>query len=171
MWSTAPVSIETLTTLEIDDDAARALGRAPGPLTLRRAWPRATEHLLLEYVDDRGAFVPGQWFEDADRCVHVAARTGERGTAVVRKGATTVLLQSGGADRKLTALAAVMDRPGAVLLAHRPERRAVVRVPGAGGDRYVKVVRPGRAEGVAAPTAVIARQSGPAVPACAGRGG
>ena len=54
--------------------------------------------------------------------------------------------QPDGADRKLPGLASLV-RDSAVLLAHRPGRRAVVRTT---CGHYVKVTRPGRAEPLAA---------------------
>jgi len=151
--------VEMLASLALDAEAAAAQGCSSGRLALRRSWPRSTDHLLLEYIAPCGRLVPGQWFRDRDRCADVAARTGA-GAVVVRSSAGPVLLQGNGADRRLTALAGVMAQPGAALLVHRPERRAVVRVPGTDGDRYVKVVRPGRAAGVVAPMAAVADRPG-----------
>ncbi|GIG35215.1 phosphotransferase [Cellulomonas pakistanensis] len=103
-------------------------------LRLRRAWPRGAEHLLLELVPDGGgSAVAGQWFADAGRAARVAAGTGDPARAAGR-----VVLQPRGADRRLPALARVLARPGARLVAHRPERRAVVRL---GDGSYAKVVR------------------------------
>lgn len=113
-----------------------------GELTLDRAWPRSAEHLLLRYVDADGRATAGQWFADPEQLRAVAAATGSPSLAVPADG---VLLQPAGVDRRLLALAALLTRPGAQLLAHRPERRAVVRQP---GPAYAKVVRPGRAAAV-----------------------
>ena len=52
-----------------------------------------------------------------------------------------MVLQPAGADRRLRALAGLVAEPGAVLVAHRPERRAVVR---RGDGAFTKAVRPGR---------------------------
>lgn len=104
-------------------------------LQLRRAWPRDPSHLLLDLASPNGPPVAGQWFADHDRADAVAARTGA--PAMADRG---VVLQPGGADRRLPVLAALLREPGAVLVAHRPERRAVVRRP---DGAYSKVVRPG----------------------------
>jgi tRNA A-37 threonylcarbamoyl transferase component Bud32 len=99
---------------------------------LRRSWPRSADHLLVEVVDDQQRRIAGQWFADPERAASVAARTpGSR-----RIG--TVVLQPGGADRKLASLASLTSTPGHRLIAHRPERRAVVRT--AAG--FVKVLPP-----------------------------
>lgn len=100
-------------------------------LRLRRSWPRSADHLLLELRDRNGHQVAGQWFADADRAASVASGTpGSR-----RHG--SVLLQPDGADRRLPDLVSVLRTPGASLVSHRPERRAVIAGPG--GHR--KVVR------------------------------
>lgn len=52
-------------------------------------------------------------------------------------------------DPELPGLAVVCAEPGARLIAHRPGRRAVVRVDGPAGTEFVKVVRPRRFESVA----------------------
>jgi hypothetical protein len=88
--------------------------------------------------------------ETADRCPG-------RLLATVARETGAVLLQPGGADRVLTSLGAVVSTPGAQLLSHRPESRAVVRI---GGDdpstaRYVKVVAPSRVERLVAPFALL----------------
>jgi len=115
-------------------------------LSLRRAWPRTDGHLLLDLDDlepgeecagesDRGESgnrVAGQWFADADIATKVASATeGAR-----RHG--RVVLQPAGADRRLGGLAALLCRPGTRLVAHRPERRAVVALDG--GARFAKLV-------------------------------
>lgn len=97
----------------------------------------------------------GQWFADQDRAHAVAARTGA--PAMADRG---VVLQPGGADRRLPVLAALLREPGAVLVAHRPERRAVVRRP---DGAYSKVVRPERVA-VAVRAARAARGIGLRVP-------
>lgn len=130
--------------LELVEQAAGAAG-----LRLRRAWPRSADHLLLDLVPrgqhlapGSGPPVAGQWFADADRAREVAERTGPAATLL--PGA--VVLQPGGADRRLAVLAELLTRTDAELVAHRPERRAVVR---RADGAYVKVVRPARTAGVA----------------------
>jgi tRNA A-37 threonylcarbamoyl transferase component Bud32 len=105
-------------------------------LVLRRAWPRDGGHLLLDLASPTGPSVAGQWFADQGRARAVAARTGA--PAIADRG---VVLQPAGADRRLPVLATLVHEPGAVLIAHRPERRAVVR---RADGTYSKVVRTDR---------------------------
>lgn len=105
---------------------------------LRRSWPRDDRHLLLEVVDSDGRTTAGQWFADPARARKVRARTAQS------RLLGPVLVQPGGGDRKLTDLATILARPGHQLLAHRPERRAVLCTP----DGYLKLVRPSRHAGV-----------------------
>ena len=102
-------------------------------LRLRRSWPRAADHLLLDLDDPvTGQQVAGQWFADPAVAATVAAATdGARSCG-------RVVVQPHGSDRKLTALAPLLRRPGARLVAHRPERRAVVALDD--GARFAKVV-------------------------------
>ena len=104
---------------------------------LRRAWPRTEDVCPLELQQPGRDPVVGQWFaspEDARR---------ERGrTPGARDGDDLrLVLQPDGADRRLPGLAPMLQ-DGAQLLAHRPGRRAVVRML---SGRYVKVTRSGRA--------------------------
>lgn len=110
-------------------------------LVLSRAWPRSADHLLLDLVAPSGASVAGQWFADTEQAARVAARTGAPASCT-----GGVVLQPGGADRRLPALAGLLGEPGARLVAHRPERRAVVR---RADGAYAKVVRPERTAQVA----------------------
>lgn len=113
-----------------------------GPLRLRRAWPRAGGHVLVEYEDGSGRRIVGQRIADREQFDKVL-----RATAATRPAAVgalpdlKLLLQGYGADRKLNALGALADGPGATLVVHRPERRGVVRLDEA---RWAKVVRPER---------------------------
>lgn len=116
--------------------------RTGSRLALRRAWPRDREHLLCEYAAPDGTSIAAQWFADRRRLR--AAAAGTRGDIAVVE-ADGVLLQPGGADRRLPALRALAAAFGAELVAHRPERRAVVRRPAGEAVIYVKAVRPGRA--------------------------
>ncbi|WNV76032.1 phosphotransferase [Geodermatophilus sp. DSM 44513] len=125
----------------VEDDVAAAGGR------LLVAWPRGTDHLLVEVGTDAGA-VAGQWWADRGRARAVGAGTpGSR-----RHG--RLLLQPGGADRRLPGLRQLLTAPGATLVAHRPERRAVLRC---GDGSYVKVVRPDRLPAVLAAARAAAR--------------
>ena len=121
------------------DDVLADLGAAG--VALRRAWPRSGEHLLLdlddlECRDDLGHCVDqrvaGQWFADLE--VAKEAASGTEGAC--RRG--RVVLQPGGADRRLTGLSTLVRRPDSRLIAHRPERRAVVALDG--GARFAKLV-------------------------------
>lgn len=102
---------------------------------VRRAWPATDGTLTLETRDASGALRAG------------------------RLGPDGLELAVPGRDRKLPGLAAVA-REGHVVV-HRLHKRAVVRV----GDGYVKVVRPGRADGIRA-----ASEAGAAACAAAGLG-
>ena len=119
-------------------------------LTLRRASPRGPDRLVLELGAADGTVAAGQWFAaaaEAERVWEVLrARFG--GLATVLPGNPHLLVQREGSDRALTGLHRVVSRPGARLVAHRAERRAVVRLADAS---YLKVVRPGATEPVVAP--------------------
>lgn len=119
-----------------------ALDTAGG--TLVRAWPRSAVHLQLE-ADVAGRAVAGQWFAEPRDAVRAAA--GTPGSSLV---GGELLLQPGGADRKLPRLAGWAAEPGAELVAHRPERRGVVRRTHAGRTVFTKVVRPAALDGVLA---------------------
>ncbi len=113
-------------------------------LVLRKAVPRDSGHLLLDLRRPDGSLVAGQWFADRNRAHHVATSTRERcQTQGVRLiGSSGVVLQPGGADRRLCTLASLVAASGSSLVAHRPERRAVVRqtLP-SGGVVFTKAVR------------------------------
>ncbi|MPZ97216.1 MAG: phosphotransferase [Propionibacteriales bacterium] len=122
-------------------DALQDSLRADG-LRLVTSVPRDRDHLLLELSDPAGETLAGQWHRDRARVADLAAQT-----RVVAPDAVTVaadghvLVQASGADRRLPALARLASAPGARLVAHRAERRGVVR--NADGS-YTKVLRPGR---------------------------
>lgn len=112
-------------------------------LRVGRVRPRGTDHALLELVRADGSSVAGQWFGGPERLWHVARATPWPAFAVPTAG---VLIQPDGADRRLRALASHLRTPGARLVAHQPERRAMVAL----ADRYVKMVRPGRSAAIVA---------------------
>ncbi len=118
------------------------------PLRLRRAWPRETTRLGLQYTDADGRTVPGQWFEDRDEALGFYEKLGRAtGRAVLaRSGTHSVVLQPDGADTKLPALESLLHEPGAELTTHRPGRRAVVRFEDPGGTLYAKALRPSKTE-------------------------
>lgn len=112
---------------------------------VRRAWPRSSEHVLLELNDTDGATVAGQWFADPKALgVALEATPGAHPLG-------QALIQPAGADAKLKALRAILRSPGTQLVSHRASRRAVVRhVTGSGrAVGYTKVVRPSRAQDLA----------------------
>jgi Ser/Thr protein kinase RdoA (MazF antagonist) len=124
-----------------------ALGLPPGPLHLRRAWPRSGR-LRLEYWAADGRIIGGQWLADPLRLGAVAEETRRSGPAelVEAAGGLRVLLQARGADRRLPGLAPLLAQAGSTLLVHRPERRAVVRLARSPTPTYARVVRPSRLE-------------------------
>ena len=140
--------ISTLTSLILKPAHSAGLGLPSGSLQLRRAWPRAADHLGLEYLAVDGQIIPGQWFSDLDRLKHVAQRTTqsnpEAAVTTVTVAGTKIVLQSRGADRRLPGLAPLLAQSGAQLLVHRPERRAVVRLQTSSGLRFAKIVRSDR---------------------------
>lgn len=140
-------------------------------LHVRKAIPRGPDHLLLVLGDRHGGRVAGQWFRDAENAPRVARETREatRARVDVRVlGDSGVMLQPDGADRRLRRLHALATAPGSRLVAHRAERRALVRHVGQTGvTTYTKVVRPERftamlagmhvtVGGVAVPTVIAA---------------
>jgi aminoglycoside phosphotransferase (APT) family kinase protein len=103
---------------------------------LRRAWPRSENRLLLDLRPEgpEESRVAGQWFRDADQARTVAAAT---------LGATcsgAFVLQPGGADRTLKSLRDLLGDPGAELVSHRAEQRAVLRSRPRGETVFTKVV-------------------------------
>ncbi|MEN5074486.1 hypothetical protein ABE437_11765, partial [Isoptericola cucumis] len=103
---------------------------------LRAVVPRPGGPLLVVGADREGALVAGRWDED-----RAAARYAHRvGAEPARVAAGGLVLLPGGHDPDLPGLGERL-RPGAVLVAHRAGRRAVVRDP---AGTYTKVTRPGR---------------------------
>lgn len=168
--------LHALERIDLGPAAASRLGLDVGSLRLVRAVPRRAGALLLEFRDASGRTVAGQWHTDPTELEHVARATarvaaqrlgGRRPVATIGHGPERVVLQAQGADRKLAALAPLAAGPTARLLAHRPERRATVRVEHPDGPVYAKVLSPSRARSVATATRLAARVAGPvfAVPA------
>lgn len=123
-------------------------------LRLVRSWPRDAGHLLLHLRDVEGGHddLAGQWFADDTRAAHVAAGSSGPRRAARHLTGTGTVLQSDGADRRLLGLGALLERPGAQLVSHRAERRAVVRHEHPQYPAqvvYSKVVRPSRADALA----------------------
>ena len=119
-------------------------------LRLQRAWPRSEDHLLVEYVDDDGRIVPGQWFADKSKLKSIYKQTQascpDSGCTIVSVNDIELLLQPTGADRKLIGLQSLLENEDTTLISHRPERRAVVKLKRENGLRYAKVMKPGRIE-------------------------
>lgn len=111
-------------------------------LTLVRAHPRP-DRLHLDLTDPAGHRVIGQWIADPDTAQSIARATAAVAPGRARLLAPHLVLQDGGADRRLRALAPLVAA-GAELVVHRPERRAVVRT-GHGQDlTFTKIVRASR---------------------------
>ncbi|MBO9520117.1 MAG: aminoglycoside phosphotransferase family protein [Nocardioidaceae bacterium] len=127
----------------------------PAGLRLRTVHPREHGRLTLGLTTVDGQVCAAQWHAHAERTAAIATelreRFGSRDVQVLDEG--RLVVQHRGADRRLVALRDVLGSPGAVLVSHRPERRAVVRTgpTRTGADRYVKVVRPGRIAEVVPP--------------------
>jgi len=116
-------------------------------LLMRKAIPRNADHLLLDLRRPDGSMVAGQWFADRTRAGRVATSTRERchtrGVRLIQ--ASGVLLQPNGADRRMGTLSRLVATSGSTLVAHRPERRAVVRHTHPDGRvDFTKAVRPDR---------------------------
>ncbi len=131
---------ETLRSIEVEGCSA--------PWTLRRATPRSRDHLLLEYRDPEGRVIGGQWFGDGSMLERIIDETervsGIKPVLVPTGPGHGLILHTGGCDRRLRVLPDLLAQPSAVLLAHRPERRAVLRVERDGQVRFIKLLRPGR---------------------------
>lgn len=111
---------------------------------LGKAIPRSDHHLLVELTGPAGQ-AAGQWFTDPARARHVYTRTREAAGEQVQLVGEHLVLQPGGADRRLPALRDLLQLPQTTLMAHRPEQRAVVRHRDEHGTtRYIKTVRPTR---------------------------
>lgn len=104
-------------------------------LRLVRSWPRGADRLLLDLTDHDQRPVAGQWLAAPGRAAAIAAATPGSSAA------GSFVLQPAGADRRLPAVARRLQWPGATLLGHRPERRAVLREP---DGSFTKIVRPDR---------------------------
>ncbi len=128
---------------------------------LLRAWPRGRDHALLELAAEDGTTVAAQWFRDPEALAAAAEKAPEPARV-----AGDVLLQPGGADARLRTLPAVLAENGARLVAHRPGRRAVVRLSEPDGTtrEYVKVVRPSKAADLARRGALVSTLIGAEVP-------
>ncbi|RJP17130.1 MAG: aminoglycoside phosphotransferase family protein [Candidatus Abyssobacteria bacterium SURF_5] len=143
--------LNKISMLDLSPADNERLGLPLGGLRLQRAWPRSHNHLLLEYAAGERTIV-GQWLSNTKQLQSVFQKTAEccqKNAKVLELPDRGILLQAEGADRRLPALASLVARPGALLVSHRPEQRAVVRLELADGLFYAKVVIPDRAQGLA----------------------
>jgi phosphotransferase family enzyme len=115
----------------------RALVHDGSRLRLQRVWPTRDQRLALEYRHAAGGVVAAQWAPRADLLDWLAERT--PGGHVVGDGAARVLLHPAGVDRRLPALARLLAEPGARLVTHRAEQRAVVQTAAALDTTYATV--------------------------------
>ncbi len=112
----------------------------PWGLKLKRASIRSQGHVLLEYAGPGDSVIPGQWFADETSLTKVVQKTGQDARIVQTQSGLGVLLQPGGADRRLKALSGLARQVGYTLVVHVPERRAVLRQVCDDGVRFVKMV-------------------------------
>ena len=131
------------TALDQVTEAASAEG-----LSVAKAMPRSAGHLGVELRQGDGGVLAGQWFHDRDEARAVCAQTSRAAPGGgVRLLPDGLVLQPGGADRKLSGVRRLAESAGATVVAHRPEKRAVLRLALPGAETtYVKVVRPRRVE-------------------------
>jgi aminoglycoside phosphotransferase (APT) family kinase protein len=143
-------TLQELASIPLSRELAATLGTSARNLVLRRARPRAADHILLEYAAGAGT-VAAQWFGDMsepanlERLEAAARATSKRlppTARVIPLRDRGMMLQAGGADRNLVSLASLVARPEATLLSHRAERRAIVRLSTGSEVRFAKVVRP-----------------------------
>lgn len=157
-------TLASLAELDVPAELGGALGLQPHRLRLRRAWPRSAEHLLLEYEAGDRAIVAAQWHSSHERAERAIVGLAEESIALCdldpAQGSVTLHLR--GADRRLPGLARLLMAPGAELIVHQPERRAVVRLSEPAGPVFAKVVRPGRARALAAVGEAAGRLAGDA---------
>lgn len=144
------------------------LGAARG-LSLHRSSPRGTDRLVLEFRDAAGGVVAGQWYRDPALGASVARRTtdaaGTEHVSALSLTEGTLLVQRRGADRRLPALQGLARKPGAMLVSHRAETRAVVRLT---RGEYAKVVTTEKLASVAAAGAAPAATTALALPRLVG---
>ncbi|CAG1006981.1 hypothetical protein PHYC_03379 [Phycisphaerales bacterium] len=124
----------------LPDPLAGAIGAHR--LILRRAWPRDENRLLLEYATPQGRIVAAQWAGDQRVLARVLGQTAAAAphavVGITRAGSERILVQPGGADREIPALAHFLRDQPATLISHRVERRAVALGP---DGRFIKFTR------------------------------
>ena len=136
--------------MTIIDELTHTLGEHG--FLLRKASPKP-DRLTLEVGTPGGEVSAAQWYVDPAQAAEAARLLLDRfGHDTVSLLDDRLLLQRAGADRKLPVVHRIVARPGSVLVAHRAERRAVVRT---GDGRYVKVVRPERVDELLGPLGAL----------------
>lgn len=109
---------------------------------LQRSWPLNANHLLLEYRNEAGIILPGQWNRDPKELDRLAAAIGgrsDRRPMLVNSHDQAVLLQPEGLDGQLRSLTLLLRSEKSQLLSHRPGKRAIVRWQGTDGALYCKL--------------------------------
>jgi hypothetical protein len=155
--------LHKLSVLNLASAENERLGLPHGLLLLQRAWPRSHDHLLLEYAAGNTS-IAGQWFASTRQLQADVRKTAGKSVQKRRKllelPSLGVMLQADGVDRRLPSLASLVTLPGAQLVSHRPEQRAVVRLELPDGLFYAKVVVPERAQELAGKTRSIRKMAG-----------
>ena len=139
--------------IELPRSTAARWGLSSARLTLRRTWPQDVDHVAVEFVTPTGEMVPGQWIADDERRAQILRSTRKAAAdpdSVIELDEQKLILQAHGADRRLRGLAALLTQPGAQIIVHRPERRAVVRLQQDGQTVFAKAVRPEKSGALAA---------------------
>ncbi|HEX6301137.1 MAG TPA: phosphotransferase [Acidimicrobiia bacterium] len=141
-----------LTRLQPPPSVTAKLGPDRGDLSLRRAWPERDGRLTLEYLTADGEIVAARKFGSShseEAALHSAAqqlmrRYGSGSVGVLPE--LGMVLQGGGADLRLRSLAWLLENEGEDLVAHRAERRAVIRRSSGHTFVYAKLVRRSRVD-------------------------
>ncbi len=160
-------TIASLTILKLHPADRKQFGLSSDLLKLRRAWPRASGHLALEYITGDGDIIAGQWFDDVEQLERIVRSSPKPTSVITSVTGAKIILHFEGADRRLPGLLPLLSRSEAQLLVHRPERRAVVRLKTPTGLCYAKVVKPKRTQFLATTehaTRTLAQEGGFTVP-------
>ncbi|MEZ4634388.1 MAG: phosphotransferase [Caldilineaceae bacterium] len=148
-----PARFAALQQIELPRTTAARWGLSSPRLALRRTWPQDVDHVAVEFVTATGEIVPGQWIADDERRVQILRSTRKAAAdpdSVLEVDELKLILQAHGADRRLPGLADLLTQPGAQIIVHRPERRAVVRLLADGESVFAKAVRPEKSGALAA---------------------
>ncbi|MBI1297532.1 phosphotransferase [bacterium] len=148
-----PQRFAALQQIELPQTTAVRWGLSAPRLTLRRTWPQDVDHVAVEFVTPAGEIVPGQWIADDERRSQILRSTRKAAVdpdSVIKLDEHKLILQAHGADRRLRGLGSLLAQPGAQIIVHRPERRAVVRLQQEGETVFAKAVRPEKSGALAA---------------------